>query len=123
VLDVHLFLQGENSDYIAEVKIVYVLRQLDDWTIDVIDTKDMQIVKTGKYDNCISTRLWGMLGEHNYEFTNNCDVALLIGGVVYVENKGSWEKFSVEIQPNSQRTIGGFMANYKGCEIHFIERM
>jgi hypothetical protein len=39
VLDVYLILQGENTDYNANVKIYYVLRQYDDWTIDMIETQ------------------------------------------------------------------------------------
>ncbi len=83
----------------------------------------MQIVQTHRYDNCISTRLWGMLGEHRYEFTNSCDVQLLVGGVVLSETYERWEKFSILVNANSKATIGDMFQNrIKDCKIHFIER-
>ena len=57
VLDVHLLLQKEANQHEADLKITCVLAQNDDWTIDFIETKDIRIVKTGRYDNCISTEI------------------------------------------------------------------
>jgi len=123
LLDVYLLLQGENTDYEANVKISYVLRQYDDWTIDVITTENMNIVQTHNYDDCITIRLWGLLGEHRYEFTNSCDVSLLVGGVALSDTDERWEKFSILVDANSSATVGDMIQNrIKDCKIHFIER-
>jgi hypothetical protein len=117
-----LILHGENSDYMADVIVYYVLRNYDDWTIDVIETKNMQIVQTHKYNNFITVNLWGLIGEHNYDFINSSDVSLLIGGVTLSESYNRWDKFSIVVNANSKATIGGFRNRIKDCKIHFIER-
>jgi len=123
-LDVHLVLQGENTDYEADVRIFYVLRQYDDWTIDVIETQNMQIVQTGKYANCITTeRGETLIGAIYYEFTNSCDVPLLIGGVIFMDYEQRWEKFSLIVNANSSETTrSASVWRIRECKIHFIER-
>jgi len=121
LLDVHIILRGENTDYEADVKIVYVLRQYDDWTIDIIETQNMQIVQTHRYDNCISVKL----SNDGLEVNNQCDVALLIGGSVLLDHYGEgieWKKFS-QIAAANQTTY--FFLGYgkkQDYKIQFIER-
>lgn len=111
LFELRLVVQGEGCAYEAFVNVTYVLRQNDDWTIDFLESKKVNVVRTGKYDNCISITK-GDFGR--VYFTNHCDVTLMVGGVVY--NDG-WEKFLVKVRSNSTDYILG--TDYK---IHFIER-
>jgi hypothetical protein len=117
VLDVHLLLQKDVNQHEADLKITCVLQQNDDWTIDFIETKDIRIVKTGRYNNCISTEIkkgWGT----SLEFTNNCDVNLIVGGEMQ-GNDGEWIKFSCKVNANSTGSVSYHGKEYK---IDFIER-
>ncbi|MCL2832471.1 MAG: hypothetical protein FWD78_04815 [Treponema sp.] len=121
--NVQLILRGENSDYSAALKVIYVLRQNDDWKIDVIETLNMEIIQTHKYDNFITVGMWGMLGEHRYDFMNSADVPLLVGGVVLSEYYNTWNKFSIVVDANGKATVGDMFNNrIKDYKIHFIER-
>ena len=103
-----LILHGEYTDYWADIIVYYILRNYDDWTIDVIETKIMQIMRTYKYDNFITERKWGGWTDYYYfDFYNNSDVPLLIGGVEYLVASGGWRKFSVIVNPNKKETRGG----------------
>jgi len=117
-LDVHLVLQKESqSQYKAELNIICVLGQEDDWRIDFIKTKDIHIVKTGRYDDCIKTEIkkgWGT----SLQFTNSCDVPLIVGGQI-LGNKGEWTKFSTNVNANSTSSKS---YNGKQYKIEFIER-
>ncbi len=118
VLNVRLILQRESaSQYEADVKIICVLGQSDDWTIDFIETKSIGIVKTGRYDNCVTTEIkkgWGT----SLQFTNTCDVNLIIGGQI-LGTDNEWRKFSSRANANS---TGSTSYNGKEYKIDFIER-
>ena len=118
VLDVHLVLQKEGAgQYEADVKIICVLGQNDDWTIDFIETKSIGIVKTGRYNNCVTTEIkkgWGT----SLQFTNSCDVNLIIGGQI-LGNNSEWTKFSSKVNANSTGSVSYYGKEYK---IDFIER-
>ena len=117
VLDVHLLLQREANQHEADLKITCVLQQKDDWTIDFIETKDIHIVKTGRYDNCITTEIkkgWVI----SLQFTNNCDVQLIVGGEI-LGNDNEWVKFSSIVNANSTSNVSYYGKEYK---IDFIER-
>ncbi|MDR0873396.1 MAG: hypothetical protein LBN27_08025 [Prevotellaceae bacterium] len=125
VLDLHLFLESETSAYETDIIVTYVLRQSDDWTVDFIETKAMSIVKTGKYNNCItSERKQTGYTEYELEFTNHCDVALLVGGTALnAWGDKQWHKFSTVVEGNSKKRIGGlFSVSVLDYNIHFIER-
>jgi len=117
VLDVHLLLERGANQHEADLKVNCVLAQNDDWTIDFIETKDIHIVKTGRYDNCITTEVkkgyWNSL-----QFTNKCDVSLIIGGEM-LGNDGEWTKFSSYINANGTNTVSYSGKEYK---IDFVER-
>jgi superoxide dismutase len=118
VLNVHLILQKEGaSQYNADVKIICVLGKNDDWTIDFIETKNIGIVKTGRYDNCVITEIRKSWGTY-LQFTNSCDVNLIIGGQI-LENDNEWRKFSSRVNAN---TTGSISYNGKEYKIDFIER-
>ncbi len=81
----------------------------DDWTITMLTTETFDVVKTGKYDDCIEVQK-DMFG---YRFFNKSDSALTVGGVCY---SWRWHKF--------QKTIAGNESGYiycSDCKIHFIE--
>jgi hypothetical protein len=123
VFDVHLLLQGETNRYEADVIITYVMHRNDDWTIDFLETKDIHIVQTHKYDNCVTVEITGWSGEYALELTNRCDVSLVVAGVVLSEFGGEWEKFSCIVEANATASVGGlFFVSVKDYKIHFIER-
>lgn len=85
----------------AKVEIRYILPQNDDWTMEYVQSKGLQIVKTNQYVGCIKdymntsdTRIF------NTEFRadNTCDKALEIGGKIL--NHDGWYKFSEVIGPH-----------------------
>ena len=118
VLDLHLVLQRESSKYEANIEVICVLEKSDDdWRIDFLKTKDIYIVKTGRYNDCITTEIkkgWGT----SLQFTNNCDVNLIIGGQI-LGSDGEWTKFSSRVNANSS---GSSSYNGKEYKIDFIER-
>jgi len=118
-----LILQADGSAHEAFVNLTYVLRQNDDWIIDFLENKQVNIVRTGKYDNCLTSQRQGWSGEYYLEFTNHCDVALVVGGVVLSEFGGEWKKFSTIVDANGTKSVGGlFSVSVKDYQIHFIER-
>ena len=101
----------------------YTLGSNDVWTIDFLESKQINIVKTGKYDNCITFQRRGWSGEFELELTNHCDVSLVVGGVVLSQFENEWQKFSAVVEGNSTKTVGGlFSVSVMNYKIHFIER-
>ena len=123
VLDVYLLLQGEANQHEANVLINYTLGHNDDWTIEFIQTIDMSIVRTGKYDNLVTIRRTGWSGEYQLEITNHSDISLLVGGAILPESRGDWQLFSSVVNANSISTVGGLLiVSVRDYIIHFIER-
>jgi hypothetical protein len=118
---VHLNLSGEVNDYIADINITYILSNKG-WTIQYIESKQLNIVSTGKYNNCVSTQLvestWG--GIYTMRFTNNCDIVLLVEGVALYNNK--WHYFSALIDANDSREANSDFVDVKDYIIERIER-
>jgi len=81
LLDVHLLLRGEFTNYEANVTVQYILQHHDDWTFNTFQSKDFKIIPTNKYNNCISHG-WegGVFSWPSYYVTNKCDYRLLIIG-------------------------------------------
>jgi competence protein ComGC len=118
-LDVHLVLQKEGaSQYESDLILICVLGQEDDWKIDFIKTKNITILKTGRYDDCITKEIKKSYWSNNLQFTNSCDVNLIIGGQI-LENDNEWRKFSTNVNANS---TGSTSYNGKDYKIDFIER-
>ncbi len=90
----------------------YVLSTYDDWTISLVTTEQFDIVKTGKYNDCIEVHPAKYAG---YSFYNKSDSVLMIGGVYYWN--GKWRKFQESIPGNS--SCDYLCEDY---EIHFIEK-
>jgi len=124
LFEVRLILQTEGGGaHEAFVNMTYVLRQYDDWTIDFLESKEINIVKTGRFDNCVTIQRKGWSGEWKLEFTNHCDVALVVGGVLLPQYREEWIKFSRRIDANGTNSVGGlFSVSVQDYQIHFIER-
>lgn len=111
-LDVHLILQAKSSStqYEFELQIVFVLNENNNWIIDNIATKDIYLVKTNRYDHCVTVETVenrGWTGSSDTKksytalnFTNNCNVSLVICGEVLSE--GKWKKFYTNIEANKE---------------------
>jgi hypothetical protein len=125
LFEVRLILQADGGAHEAIINLTYVLRQNDDWTIDFLVSKQVNVVKTGKYDNCITAvRKQTGLSEYELEFTNHCDVALVVGGVVLnALGDKQWHKFSAVVEGSGTKSIGGlFSISVLDFQIHFVER-
>jgi len=123
LFEVRLVLQANGSAHEAFVNLTYVLHQHDDWTIDFLESKQVSIVKTGKYDNCVTSQRKGWSGEFYLEFTNHCDVALVVGGMVLSEFGNEWKKFSTVVNASATSSVGGlFSVSVRDYQIHFVER-
>lgn len=109
----------------ALIDVTYVLKDGDDWRIDFIESRSLKMVRTGKYDKCVTVeKRWeGFLNIGGYvlDFTNHCDVALVVGGSLYSDS--GWTRFSVVIEGSGHATIGGGLQSYiKDYKVDFIER-
>ena len=112
IYKLHLVLKANGGAVDVRCTARYGLSDYDDdWTITMLTTETFDVVKTGKYDDCIEVQKSKYIG---YSVFNKSDSALMVGGVYYW--MGSWYKF--------QTTIAGNDAGYIMCtdyKIHFIE--
>ena len=123
VCDMHLKLQADGGAYEADIKAHYRLGDGDDWQLDMIESKRIDLVRTGLYDNCITARRTGWVGEYEVEFTNSCDAPLAVGGQVKYEYRDGWKKFCIIVSGNSSKRIGGlFLGSIADYRIDFVER-
>jgi hypothetical protein len=122
---IRLILQADGGAHEAFVNLTYVLRNYDDWTIEFLESKQVNIVKTGKYNNCITAvREQTGYSEYELKFTNHCDVALIVGGIALnAWGDQQWHKFSTVVEANGTKSIGGlFSVSVLDYKIHFVER-
>ena len=121
--DIRAPLQADGGAYEADIKAHYRLGREDDWTLDLIESNSIELVRTGKYGNCITSRRTGWFGEYEVEFINSCDAPLAVGGMVKYEYKDGWKKFCVIVDGNSSKRIGGlFWGSIADYKIEFVER-
>lgn len=126
VLDVRLVFQRGGGAQEAHVLVTYGLKAGEDWAIEFIESRSLAMVRTGKYDRCVTIeRRWeGFLNIGGYvlDFTNHCDVALVVAGKLYVEHVG-WKRFAVVVPASSKESIGGGFQSYiEDYKVDFIER-
>jgi|GEM_PF-1042568 len=105
------------GQYKVNATITYVLGR-NDWEIEFLETKSIQVIKTHKYDNCVSYSLTESLFGKYLEFRNHCDMSLLVGGV-YLDYRGEWRKFAFIIEANATHSRHFAEQEYK---INFVER-
>lgn len=123
ICGVHLILQADGGAYESEILAHYKLGNADNWILDLIESKSIELLRTGKYDNCITSRKTGWLGEYAVEFTNSSDARLAVGGRVKYEYGEEWKKFCIIVDGNSSEQIGGlFFGSISDYKIDFVER-
>ncbi len=124
---VEVILQAsEGAAYKALANVVYHLPdEADDWSIEFVESLNVEIVKTGLYDNCISHSIiqggW-LLNRAPLKIVNNCDKGLQVGG--RIRNENQWEKFVVNIKPNDSEEVaygGAYRLDVHEYVIDFVE--
>lgn len=117
-------LESETSAYNAKAKVNYRLTKGNQWKIEFVVSQGMAIVKTHKYDDCLSFKIvddgWG--GVNALQIKNNSGIELGCAG--YIKASGKWRKFAVIIDPYQTGTVGGTFGggNVTNYKIEFIER-
>ncbi|MBR1630292.1 MAG: hypothetical protein IJ680_00380, partial [Paludibacteraceae bacterium] len=123
--DLKMRLTGGELGFDARVEVTYTLADEDlDWKLDFLASKGVDIVKTGRYNDCISANIeedgWG--GTQCLAIRNTTDTPLLVGGVR--RSYDTWTKFVVTVPALGTATTGGLFAggSVEDYEIHFVER-
>ena len=117
-------LQSDVNAYNAKVKINYRLTKNNKWEIEYAISQGMDIVKTHKYDDCLSFAIvddgWG--GVNMLQIKNNSGIELGCAG--YIKAGGEWRKFAVIVEPYQTGGVGGVFGggNVTQYKIEFIER-
>jgi hypothetical protein len=95
-----LTLNDEINTYLADVNITYTQNN-GKWIIQYLESKSLDIVPTGKFNNCIVVKKeqCGWSGYCLY-FYNNCDVALVVEGIQHSSYGGDWEDFAKLVPAN-----------------------
>ncbi len=121
-----LFMLQENPGAVV-LKINADIRYLlgpdgDDWKVDYLAVNSVDVVRTGKYEKYITSQIRREF-ESELVIKNNLDARLIVGGRFLMQNDPKWHNFSVILEPNGSKTIGGlFFGNVEDYEIHFVER-
>ena len=132
ICDVRLLLQTKvcPTQYVFDLQTVLVLNESNQWTVDNIETKDIYLVKTDRYDHCITMETvdtrpyYGQSTDtkksyDTFNFTNNCNVALVVCGQALIE--GKWIKFYTYVGANeNNRSL--YLGNFTEYKIDFIEK-
>ena len=112
------------TKYRAIIQIGYTFNK-EKWIITKINSKGVDIVKTNRYNDCISTKLdddgWG--GVDCLKIKNNTDSPLIVGGEYYTILSDGWCKFSVVVPGLKTMGVGGTFGGGSVLEyrIHFVE--
>jgi len=124
VFEIRLVWQSKSDgEYDALVNMTYVLQQNDDWMINSVES-NINIIKSGKYNNCITIQnlgsqqvsygAWNNQSHYNVyrlEFTNNCNTPLVVVGAVLTN--GKWQSFST--------SVGGWMSGSWTGNMYFAK--
>ncbi|MCL1894252.1 MAG: hypothetical protein FWG02_08475 [Holophagaceae bacterium] len=124
VMGIQIRLQDSGQgEYLARAEVTYIL-QNNEWRFSFLESKEISIVETGRYNSCITHIKEGWSGEFSFVFTNRCSVEIEIGGVVLPEfgNTG-WRKFALRVPPNGTARLGGLAWwSVQDFRIHYIEQ-
>ena len=121
---VKIRLQGEVNAFNAQVKVNYHLTQNKRWKLEYALSLGMDIVRTHKYDDCLTFSIvedgWG--GTYMLKITNGSNIELGCAG--WIKANGEWTKFAVRIDPHKSGGVGGLLdgGGVKDYKIEFIER-
>lgn len=116
---VDMILQGSGAAYNAKVKLFYELSDGDDWEIGLLEPSEVEIIKTGRYDNSITSRVSRYLIGTYLEIQNLSDGALLVGFQT-LDSYGNWKKQSAIIAGGETYSHG--ILGYKDSRIDFVEK-
>jgi len=132
ICDVRLLLQTKAcpTQYVFDLQTVFVLNESNQWIVDNIETEDIYLVKTDRYDHCITIEtvestvilLNPTNNKKSYDFlnfTNNCNVALVVCGQALID--GKWIKFYTYVGANENKK-SFYLGNYTEYKIDFIEQ-
>ncbi len=112
--------------YSVSANLAYDLPDdVDDWRVEYLESLTVNIVKTGRYDHCISHETvqggW-LINRRPLKLTNNTTQGLQVGGRIRHDN--NWEKFVVNVEGNSTQYIsfgGGYQQEVHEYIIDFVE--
>lgn len=110
--------------YNATVQVDYSLENKK-WKPLLVKSKGVKVVNTGKYFDCISSKIDKSGWRSCLIIKNNIDSPLLVGLLIRKENSSEWEKFSVTIDGLKEVMVGagygGVRAEVIDYRIHFVE--
>ena len=109
---------SDTRAYDTKAQISYILDDLHDWTIEFVQSKGMDIVKTHRYDDCVKCYIsrGGLIG--NLLAENNCEIALEVAGRE-LNHSGEWVTFCCIVPPHQQKVISNNDTDFR---IDYIER-
>lgn len=118
-IDAQMRLARHTGTAYNAIATIYYLKTRRGWEIEFVKSRGMKIVRTHRYDDCIHLEKGsGFLDQNNLYVTNNCEVALEVGGKI-CGTYGDWEKFSIRILPHETKLIDYSVADYT---IDYVER-
>ena len=128
LFDTQLKLQRTNQ-WDAIINVRYVLSDNEDWWKLETFNSQMNIVRTGKYDNCVSIegKSRGNIFNMGYtiESTNRCDVELVVGGEwlprLFSGTATEWREFNFAVNANTTRTMDSFEIDRMGLRYGILE--
>lgn len=116
---VDMTLQSEGAPYNVNLKMFYKLADQDDWEIDMIEPAEINIVKSGRYDNSIIASIEKPLIGTYLILKNVSDGALIVGYRI-LDYHGNWTKYSRVVAGGETEQHG--LIGYEDYKIDFIER-
>jgi hypothetical protein len=103
---VALTLDNDINQFNAGIYIHYKLSKNNEWIVSHVETRALKVVSSGQYDNCISVKAEQVLFTDHLFFHNNCDVALVVEGVVYAWSSTGhgreWRPFDIDVPANGK---------------------
>ena len=114
--DAKIRLSSKTRSYDAKVTVYYILNAQRRWEIEMVKSRQMSIVKTHRYDDCIKSYINRELAGPYLYLENNCEITLEVGGQYFTGDQ--WVRFAKTVDPHS--TLGmGFFSDFS---IEYIER-
>jgi hypothetical protein len=102
---VHLLLTDGVNQYKADANITYAWSNKG-WEIQYIESKYLDIVSTGKFNNCILVKEERRGFSNHLYWYNNCDVTLIVEGYMFAWSsdgqKREWRYFADEVPANGK---------------------
>ena len=103
---VSMRLSSNTRAFDCKAIVAYKLDDINGWQIDMIKSRGMDIVKTHRYDDCITIGLRPSFAfAETLHAINNCDVSLEVGGSYLCSYDHRWTRFSIVVPPNSEKEI------------------